>query len=71
MRTFLALLVGLSVTAFASQALAQAQDTAQRDAAIRKCIEEARKQFPGESQDLQESRAAVYRECMAREGQRP
>ena len=69
MRTFLALLVGLSVTAFASQALAQ--DNAKRDAAISKCVAEAHKQFPGESQDTQSGRTAAYKACMTKAGQRP
>jgi hypothetical protein len=69
MRTFLALLVGLSVTAFAPQALAQ---DAQRDAAIRKCIAQAHKEFPGDySQALEGDRAAAYAACMTKEGQRP
>jgi hypothetical protein len=69
MRTFLALLAGLSVTAFASQTLAQ--DSPQRDAAIAKCIGEAHKQYPGESLDNQNNRTSVYKTCMTREGQRP
>ena len=69
MRTFLALLVGLSVTAFALPAVAQ--DTPQRDAAISKCIAEAHKQYPGESLDNQNNRTSVYKTCMTREGQRP
>ena len=63
------LLTALSVTAFASQALAQ--DSAQRDAAIGKCIAEAHKQFPGQSMDTQSDRTAAYKACMTREGQRP
>ena len=69
MKTFLALLVGLSVTVFAAQAFAQ--DTAQRDAAIAKCVAEAHKQFPGESQDTQSDRTAAYKACMTKAGQRP
>ena len=69
MRTFLALLVGLSVTAFASQALAQ--DSPQRDAAIGKCVAEAHKQFPGDSMSTQSDRIAAYKACMTGEGQRP
>ena len=69
MRTFLALLVGLSVTAFAPQALAQ---DAKRDAAIRKCIAQAHKEFPGDySQALEGDRTAAYRACMAKEGLQP
>ena len=69
MRTFLALLVGLSVATFASQALAQ--DSPQRDAAIGKCVAEAHKQFPGEGMSTQSDRIAAYKACMVREGQRP
>jgi hypothetical protein len=67
MRTFLALLVGLSV--IAPQALAQ---DAKRDAAIRKCIAQAHKEFPGDySQALEGDRTAAYRACMAKEGLQP
>ena len=70
MRTFLALLVGLSVTAFAPQALAQ--EDAKRNAAIRKCIAQAHKEFPGDySQALEGDRTAAYRACMAKEGLQP
>jgi hypothetical protein len=70
MRTFLALLVGLSVTGFAPQALAQ--DSPQRDAAIRKCIAQAHKEFPGDySSALEGDRTAAYKACMTKEGQRP
>ena len=68
MKTFLALMVGLSVTAFASQALAQ---MAARDAAIAKCVAVAHQQFPGDGMSTQSDRVAAYKACMTKEGQQP
>ena len=70
MKTFLALMVGLSVTAFASQALAQ-QAMAARDAAIAKCVAVAHQQFPGDGMSTQSDRIAAYKACMTKEGQQP
>jgi hypothetical protein len=49
-----------------------AQQGEARDAAIRRCIAEAHRQFPGEggqSQDMQ--RADVYKACMVNAGFQP
>jgi hypothetical protein len=65
---FLAVMV--AITPAATQTVAQ-QD-AGRDAAIRKCIAEAHRQYPGEgggSQDMQ--RADVYKACMVAAGFQP
>jgi len=62
-----ALLVALSVAAFASQV--SARDGAGRDAAIRRCIRMAYVQYHDESQHLH--RAEVYMACMVAAGYRP
>ena len=66
--SILALLVGLSAITFAQQAVAQ---DAARDAAISRCVAEAHKQFPGESQDTQSGRTAAYKACMTKAGFAP
>ena len=67
--TIAATIAVLCVVAFASHAAAQA--TAQRDAAIEKCIAQAHQQFPGNDQVSQSNRVAAYRACMAAAGQAP
>jgi hypothetical protein len=64
-----ALLIGLSVAAFTL--IASAQDSAARDAAMQKCINQAHRAFPegGTSQDMQRSDA--YKACMASAGFKP
>jgi hypothetical protein len=65
---FHALALGLFAAAFASQATAQ--QSAARDAAIHRCINQAHREFPGgESQDMQRSDA--YKACMASLGFQP
>jgi hypothetical protein len=69
---FFALALGFSGAAFAWQAMAQqtAQQSAARDAAIHRCINQAHREFPGgESQDMQRSDA--YKACMASLGFQP
>jgi hypothetical protein len=67
-RLFFALALGVSAAAFASQATAQ--QSAARDAAIHKCINQAHREFPGgETQDMQRSDA--YKACMASAGFQP
>jgi hypothetical protein len=61
----LALPVALSVAAFASQA--SAQET--RDAAIKRCIQQARQQFP--SADATEALSEAYKSCMVSAGFQP
>jgi hypothetical protein len=62
-----------AVTAASMPAAAQtAQQGEARDAAIRRCIAEAHRQYPGEggqSQDMQ--RADVYKACMVAAGYQP
>ena len=65
---FLALALGLSIAAFASPATAQ--QSAGRDAAIHRCINQAHRDFPGgETHDMQRSDA--YKACMASLGFQP
>jgi len=63
----------LAVMLASPQAATQtAQQGQARDAAIRRCIAEAHRQFPGEggqSQDMQ--RADVYKACMVNAGFQP
>jgi hypothetical protein len=53
----------------APQAFAQQQQAGARDAAMVKCIAEARKQFTADAEDMQ--RADWYKACMARAGFQP
>jgi hypothetical protein len=62
-----ALLVALSVAAFASQL--SARDGAGRDAAIRRCTRVAYVQYRDENEQLQ--RAEVYKACMVAAGYKP
>ena len=73
-RLFFALALGFSGAAVAWQAVAQqtAQQSAARDAAIHRCVNQAHREFPGEggqSQDMQRSDA--YKACMASLGFQP
>jgi len=64
-----AMLVGLSVASFASQANAQ---SARRQAAIERCIAQAQAQFPFTGdQSYGRNRTAAYKACMVAAGQRP
>lgn len=62
-----ALLIGLSAAIFTS--IASAQDSAARDAAMTKCVNEAHRAFSGNSEDMQ--RADFYKACMAKAGFKP
>jgi hypothetical protein len=65
----IALAIGLSTVAFASQA--SAQDAA-RDAAIHKCVNQAQKEWPNGGEDTtMRNRTAAYLACMSAAGQRP
>jgi hypothetical protein len=66
---FVALLVGASVAAFASQAPAQVTPTPERAAAIHKCITEAQRLYPGQSLDTE--RSDFYKACMTSAGFAP
>jgi hypothetical protein len=67
--SILALLVGLSAITFAQQTAAQ--DTAQRDAAISRCVREAHTQYPTDDADGGRGRTSVYKACMTRAGFTP
>jgi hypothetical protein len=64
--TSIALLVGLSIAALASPALAAAKGSGAtgRDAAIAACNSEAQKRFGGMYYNFDQSRAYVYDNCM-------
>ena len=64
------LLVLLLAVSYAVLALpASAQDSAARDAAIKKCLKEAHQQFPNDIET--DARAAAYSSCMVAAGFRP
>jgi hypothetical protein len=65
----IAALAGLFVANFASQASAQ---SAARDAAIHKCVNEAQARFPNVGEETtMRARTDVYRSCMQAAGQAP
>ena len=68
-RFIVALLVGASVTAFAS--LASAAMSPARYAAIEKCTQQALAQYPDTTTSNQAQRASVYEACMTTAGQAP
>src|SRR5262245_32475202 len=65
----LALLVGLSVAA--STSVASAQNMSRRDAAIRKCIQQAHAQYPRYYAGVGTDRTYVYKACMTNIGTAP
>ena len=67
--SFVALSVVAVVAAFASPALAQVTLTAERAAAIHKCITEAQRLYPGPSLDTE--RSDFYKACMTSAGFAP
>jgi hypothetical protein len=68
-RVSLAFMVGLSVAAFTSSAMAQ--DSSARDAAISKCAKQAQTQYPDDTTSNQTSRSDVYKACMFSAGFNP
>jgi hypothetical protein len=61
----IALIAGLSVAAWTSQGLAAGRDTAAvRDAAMSRCLAEARRHYPGKYYDWGETRDHSYQACM-------
>jgi hypothetical protein len=67
-KLFAALALGVLAAAFTSEATAQ--QSAGRDGAILKCINQAHREFPGgESQDMQ--RSDSYKACMVSLGFQP
>ena len=69
-RSFIAIVAGLSVAAFAWQASAQ-QDERARDQAMAKCIKQAQTQYPLDADDQMNNRTALYKSCMTNAGFRP
>lgn len=63
-RLFLALVLGAFVAVFAAQAMAQ--QSAARDAAIHRCIQQAQRLYPGNQQD--QERTDLYKACMTSAG---
>jgi hypothetical protein len=66
------LIFGTVLFGLASHAMAQ--DTSQkRDAAIEKCIARAHSEYrdPGEAEAIYRARSAVYKACMAENGEAP
>jgi hypothetical protein len=68
-RHFIALALGLSGTAFASQV--SAQDSAARDAAIAKCVKQPQTAYPLDGDDQGRNRTALYKACMTAAGFNP
>lgn len=72
---FIAVLAGLSLAGIASQVSvkAQAQNEAQRDQAIHRCIMQVQAQYPSTtgSGDVQRNRVSAYKACMTEAGFRP
>jgi len=66
---FVALSVGATAAAFASQATAQVTVSPERAAAIHKCITEAQRLYPGPSLDT--DRSDFYKACMTQAGFTP
>jgi hypothetical protein len=68
-RYFVALLVGLSAAAFGSPA--SAQESAARDAAIRKCTAQAHQESPNDDPGEHKNRMRLYAACMVDLGFEP
>jgi hypothetical protein len=71
-KSLVALLIGISVAAFASQASAQSDISGHRVAAIEKCTQEANAEY-GSSGDTSMRRFNhdLYAACMADQGEAP
>jgi hypothetical protein len=69
--TNIALLVGLSIAALATPALAAVKDSGAtgRDAAIAACSAQAKQRFGGMYYNFDQSRDYVYGDCMQAHGQ--
>lgn len=67
-----ALLIGISVAAFASQASAQTQISAHRATAIEKCTQEANAAYgPSGDTSMRRFNHDLYAACMADQGEAP
>jgi len=75
MHTAAARVVALTfgVTLFGHIPHAAAQDSKKRDATIEKCIARAHREYPdpGEAETFYRARTAVYKACMAENGEAP
>jgi hypothetical protein len=63
-------LAAMSAVGFVSSAFAQNVDPA-REAAIRKCVQAAKKVPEGRSPDNQRGAVGIFKACMQKEGQKP
>jgi hypothetical protein len=63
-------LTALSAAGFVSSAFAQNLDPA-REAAIRKCVQAAKKVPEGKGVDNQKGAVGIFKACMHKEGQNP
>jgi hypothetical protein len=71
-KSLVALLIGISVAAFASQASAQDQISAHRAAAIEKCTQDANAEYgPSGDTSLRRFNHDLYAACMADQGEAP
>jgi hypothetical protein len=71
-KSLVALLIGISVAAFASQASAQDQISAHRATAIEKCTQEANAAYgPSGDTSMRRFNHDLYAACMADEGEAP
>jgi len=63
----------LGVTLFGLISHAAAQESKKRDATIEKCIARAHREYPdpGEAETFYRARTAVYKACMAENGEAP
>jgi hypothetical protein len=67
-----ALVAGLSFATMTSQASAAARDAeAGRDAAMERCVAEAKSHYPGKYYDYGQARNFAYEHCMYDAGQAP
>jgi hypothetical protein len=71
-KSLVALLIGISVAAFASQASAQDQISAHRATAIEKCTQEANAEYgPSGDTSMRRFNHDLYAACMADQGEAP
>ena len=71
-KSLVALLIGISVAAFASQASAQTQISAHRATAIEKCTQEANAEYgPSGDTSMRRFNHDLYAACMADQGEPP
>ena len=63
----------LGMTLFGVVSRAAGEDSPKRDAAIQKCIVRAHREYPdpGEAEAYFRARSAVYKACMAENGEAP